>query len=140
MLCPGQSTTACVAIVPYALQKPTEDYRNYSKTARALARLISRERSRPSGTFMLCMCTRHVGSDAVLGSVDVSGWVDGEHLLFFILYFLAFRAKHFYHRSCVGFCFRCQFKTTNSLRSVTGSCVLREKIMQLKLLVSFIFA
>lgn len=32
MLCPGQSTTACVAIVPYALQKPTEDYRNYSKS------------------------------------------------------------------------------------------------------------
>lgn len=63
---------------------------------------------------MLCMCTRHVGSDAVLGSVDVSGWVDGEHLLFFTLYFLAFRAKHFYHRSWVGFCFRCRFKTTNS--------------------------
>lgn len=39
---------------------------------------------------MLCMCTRHVGSDAVLGSVDVPGWVDGEHLLFFILYFMAF--------------------------------------------------
>lgn len=51
MLCPGQSTTACVAIVPYALQKPTEDYRNYSKTARALARLISRERSRSIRDF-----------------------------------------------------------------------------------------
>lgn len=40
MLCPGQSTTACVAIVPTpyrSLQKTTET------TARALARLISRD-------------------------------------------------------------------------------------------------